>query len=132
MVVYTKFDELDLLPHDWSLTIWSEESPVRIEHADGIQSSSFKVQTLTETIKPINLKMDIAGAGPLAMTNREVQSRQILSLRIPIETTFTATNAGEYWIYFTLPGHHISFATDTESELGDQTPWVANLEEVAL
>lgn len=50
--VYTRFSEDDHLPHDWSLTVWSDESPIEITHADGFKSSSFQVQRLRE-ITPI-------------------------------------------------------------------------------
>ena len=50
--MYTRFSPNDLLPHDWSLTVWSDESPIEITHADGFKSSSFEVQRLRD-ITPI-------------------------------------------------------------------------------
>ena len=42
VLIYSKFGEVDLLPHDWSVTAWSEISPVSIEHTDGYSSGSFR------------------------------------------------------------------------------------------
>ena len=39
---YTQYSEDDILPHDWSLVVWAEKSPVKIEHKDGFESSSFR------------------------------------------------------------------------------------------
>lgn len=47
--VYTHFREDDYMSHDWSLTVWSDESPVEIRHADGIKSASWEVQKLRKT-----------------------------------------------------------------------------------
>ena len=43
--IYTKFDERDLAPHDWSLVLWTDVKAVTIDHV-GFFSSGFKVQRL--------------------------------------------------------------------------------------
>ena len=38
--IYTKFDERDFAPHDWSFVLWTETEAVTINHV-GFSSSEF-------------------------------------------------------------------------------------------
>ena len=40
-LVLTKYAETDHLPHDWSVTAWSDIEPISITHKDGRESDSF-------------------------------------------------------------------------------------------
>ena len=69
--VFTNFKEADLLPHDWSLVVWSDKEPIEIRHKDGIESGSFfNLELAPEVPIPSNFT-DSGNAtfGPIGLTN---------------------------------------------------------------
>ena len=38
-VIYTKFVDEDLMPHDWSFTAWGEQAKIYMWHTDRIQTA---------------------------------------------------------------------------------------------